>query len=149
MLTVAGIRVSVKHLDSDYTEYLGPKYKEEEKTSPYTSTIVSNHVSWLDSAILIRHFSPSLTPTKGLKKVPLVGTILHCINSVWIPRGKSEEDKQKALDAIVDRQKVVEQNKKFAKLLVFAEGGTTNNKGLIRFKKGPFVAEKTIMPIFM
>jgi len=44
---------------------------------------------------------------------------------------------------------MVEQSKNFAKLLVFPEGGTSNGKGLLRFKKGPFVAEKTVMPVFM
>ena len=33
---------------------------------------------------------------------------------------------------------MVEQSKNFAKLLIFPEGGTSNGKGLLRFKKGPF-----------
>lgn len=33
--------------------------------------------------------------------------------------------------------------------MVFAEGGVTNNTGIIKFKKGPFFAERTVMPVFM
>ena len=33
--------------------------------------------------------------------------------------------------------------------MVFAEGGITNNTGIIKFKKGPFYAERTIEPVFM
>lgn len=33
--------------------------------------------------------------------------------------------------------------------MIFAEGGTTNGTGLIKFKKGAFFAEKTIRPMFM
>jgi len=85
--------VKIQKLDCDYSEYLGPNYKDDEKLSQYTSTIVSNHVSWLDAPLLLRHFSPSLTPTAGLKDAPVLGTILSCINCVFIPRGKSDEDK--------------------------------------------------------
>ena len=43
----------------------------------------------------------------------------------------------------------MEQDESFAPILVFAEGGVTNNMGVITFKKGPFYAEKTVKPIFM
>lgn len=33
--------------------------------------------------------------------------------------------------------------------MIFAEGGVTNNSGLITFKKGPFFSEKTVKPIYM
>jgi len=32
---------------------------------------------------------------------------------------------------------------------VFAEGGTSNGTGLIKFKKGAFYAEKRVKPIFI
>ena len=51
LLKLAGIRYQVKHLDIDYSRYLGPDYKNDPKKDTYTSTIVSNHVSWLDSVI--------------------------------------------------------------------------------------------------
>jgi len=33
--------------------------------------------------------------------------------------------------------------------LVFAEGGTSNNSALLKFKKGAFIGEKRTKPIFM
>jgi hypothetical protein len=33
--------------------------------------------------------------------------------------------------------------------LIFAEGTTSNGKGIIKFKKGAFFAEKRIKPIFL
>lgn len=33
--------------------------------------------------------------------------------------------------------------------MVYAEGGVTNNSSIIKFKKGPFMAERTISPVFM
>ena len=44
---------------------------------------------------------------------------------------------------------LIEDTGKYAPFLIFAEGGTTNGTGLIKFKKGGFFAEKTIKPVFM
>jgi hypothetical protein len=33
--------------------------------------------------------------------------------------------------------------------LIFAEGGTTNNSALLKFKKGAFVSEAKIKPILL
>jgi len=136
-------------MDYDYTEYLGPNYKQDPKKSPFTSTIVSNHVTWMDSIIMARVFSPSFTPKMELKKAPLLGTLGMCLNNIWMPRGRSDEAKKAALDAIIERQEIVEKDETYAPILIFAEGGVTNNMGVINFKKGPFFAEKTVKPIFM
>ena len=34
-------------------------------------------------------------------------------------------------------------------MLVFVEGGTTNNSALLKFKKGAFIAEKRVKPIIL
>ena len=33
--------------------------------------------------------------------------------------------------------------------MIFPEGGTTNGTSLIKFKKGAFVAEKTVRPVIL
>jgi len=33
--------------------------------------------------------------------------------------------------------------------LIFPEGGTTNGTSLINFKKGAFIAEKTVRPVIL
>ena len=48
-------------------------------------------------------FSPSFTGKIELKKAPLIGTLGKCLNNIWMPRGRSEEEKKAALDAIVER----------------------------------------------
>ena len=149
MLWLGGIRVTSKQMDYDYTEYLGPDYKNDPKKSPFVSTIVSNHISWMDSIIMARVFSPSFTAKVELKTAPLLGTLGKCLNNIWMPRGRSDEAKKEALEAIIERQNTVEKDDNFAPILIFAEGGVTNNMGVITFKKGPFFSEKTVKPIFM
>lgn len=51
ILIICGIRWKVKEIDIDYSKYLGPDYKNDAKKEKFTSTIVSNHVTWLDSVI--------------------------------------------------------------------------------------------------
>ncbi len=44
---------------------------------------------------------------------------------------------------------MIEKTGKYAPFLIFVEGGTSNGSGLIKFKKGAFLSEKTIRPMYM
>jgi 1-acyl-sn-glycerol-3-phosphate acyltransferase len=90
-------------IDVDYSEYLGTHYKEYAKKIKRTSTIVCNHVSWLDPVVLIKTIRPAFAPSSEFKNVPLLGTLIDAIDSIYIPRGGSEEKKAAALGAIRDR----------------------------------------------
>jgi hypothetical protein len=47
---VCGLFTSGKEVDMDYSYWLGPDYKKKYKQNiKKTSTIISNHVSWIDS----------------------------------------------------------------------------------------------------
>lgn len=148
-LFVVGIRTSLKYVDADYSLYLGDNYKKNIKKIKRTSTIVSNHVSWLDPIIYIKNIRPAFAPSSEFRNVPLLATLIDVIDSIYIPRGGSEEMKAKALSAIKDRQELIEETGKYAPFLIYAEGGTSNGKGLIKFKKGAFFSEKTIRPMFL
>jgi len=50
---VAFIRVKVVHKKVDYTEYLGPNYYVFSKKQNKVSTIILNHVSWLDAFLAV------------------------------------------------------------------------------------------------
>jgi len=139
----------LKYLDYDYTEYLGQDYKINQKKIKRTSTIVSNHVSWLDTVVLIKNVKPAFAPSSEFRNVPILSTLIDSIDSIYIPRGGSEEARNKALTAIKDRQELIEETGKYAPFLIFAEGGTTNGSQIVKFKKGAFFAEKTIRPIVL
>ena len=102
-LFVCGMRTSLNYRDVDYSYYLGPDYKTNMKKIKRTSTIVSNHVSWLDPVVLIKNVRPAFAPSEEFRNVPLLGTLANVIDSIYIPRGGSAESKAKALMAIRDR----------------------------------------------
>lgn len=120
------MRTTLKYVDSDYTEYLGPNYKTNQKKIKRTSTIVCNHTSWLDTVILIKNIKPAFSPSSEFRNVPIFSTLIDSIDSIYIPRGGNEESRAKALAAIRDRQELIEETGKYAPFLIFAEGGTTN-----------------------
>lgn len=99
--------------------------------------------------VLIKNIRPAFAPSSEFKNVPLLGTLIDVIDSIYIPRGGSEESKAKALAAIRDRQEIIEETGKYAQFLIFAEAGTSNGSGILKFKKGAFFAERTVTPIFM
>jgi len=68
-----------------------------------TSTIVSNHISWLDPVVLIKNIRPAFAPSIEFKGVPLLGTLIDVIDSIYIPRGGSEEKKALVLKTIRER----------------------------------------------
>lgn len=88
-LFVAGMQTTLNYKDVDYTYYLGPDYKRNMKKIKRTSTICSNHVSWLDPVVLIKNVRPAFAPSEEFRGVPLLGTLMDVIDSIYIPRGGS------------------------------------------------------------
>ena len=87
-------------VDFDYTEYLGEGYKENFKEISKVPTMICNHVSWLDTQILLKYFNLSFTLAKPFKKVPLFGTLAQTIDTIFIERGGSAEDRHRTIEII-------------------------------------------------
>jgi 1-acyl-sn-glycerol-3-phosphate acyltransferase len=73
--------VKTEYLDIDYSEYLGQNYKTSGSTLPaQVSTVVSNHTSHLDFAILIgSEFRPAFVAKKALRKLPIFGLLVEAL----------------------------------------------------------------------
>jgi hypothetical protein len=98
------IPTKVVKLDTDYTEWLGEGYKDNyKKDVKFTSTVVCNHTSWIDTQNLYQHYKLALSLDIGFLKAPIMGTMGKIIDSIFLPRGSSEEKRKQALDCIVNR----------------------------------------------
>ena len=146
---ICGVRCNYEYRDSDYSAYLGKGYKDTMKPIKKVSTIISNHVSWIDTQCLYQYFKLAFSLDIGFKKAPLMSNLGNVVDSIYLPRGGTDEKRMAALNAIKDRQDLIESTGEYTSLLVFPEGGTTNGSGLIKFKKGAFYAEKTVKPVMM
>ncbi len=56
----------------------------------------------------------------------------------------SKESRANIMKSFADRIDKIYQGKRYRKVVMFAEGTTTNNQGLIDFKKGAFVLKKPL-----
>ena len=145
---VAGLSVTRKDIDMDYTEYLGPDYKSKYRQIKATSTVVCNHVSWLDGHVLYSRFKFGITADRGFKET-ILGKALYALDGLFMPRAKSEKDKELALKQITDRQERIERVGDYKPLMIFAEGTTSNGTHLGPFKRGAFEGEKRVRPVYL
>jgi 1-acyl-sn-glycerol-3-phosphate acyltransferase len=131
-LWVCGVySTTIKQVDFDYTYYLGKDYKKETRKPIRVSTIVSNHTCYLDIVSLVKTIRPAFSPSAEFRNLPLLSNLIDGLDSIYIPRGGSEEQKAKALAAIRSRQELIEETGKYAPILIFAEGGTSNGTGIV------------------
>ena len=137
-------------VDADYSEYLGPDYKEKyDKDIKATSTIICNHVTQHDSMIITQFLNNSFACDISFKTMPLMGPLARMVDAIFVPRGGSEEARQQIIDIITERQTTIEETAKFSPLIIFPEGGTTNGRYLLKFKRGAFLAQKRIQPLIL
>lgn len=133
-----GYRFKTRKLDFDYSEYLGPDYKETMKLPKKISTIVSNHSSWFDPLLLNNIFACGFVAKREVKTAPVGGVIAMALGSIFISRGGSPEELQKIVDEIDERQRMIEDYGEYPPFIVFPEGGTSNGSCILPFKRGAF-----------
>ena len=107
-VAICGHITSREKVDFDYSEYLGEDYKMEYKKGKKIPTMISNHVSWIDSQILFKYYSLAFIIAKIYKKIPVFSSLAQTIDSVFIDRGGSVEARQKIIDDIKERQEKIE-----------------------------------------
>lgn len=143
----AGVLTSSKVVkDLDYRKYLGPDYKKD-KHPDHVSTLILNHVSWVDIYVLLANYAPAFAAKKELQGIPVFGDICEYMGCLFITREGSEEKRLNNINKIEERQLLIEKEGLFRPLVVFAEGGTTNGTSIIPFKKGAFVSELSVKPM--
>ncbi|MGZ8410008.1 MAG: lysophospholipid acyltransferase family protein [Hyphomicrobium sp.] len=106
---------------------------------------VSNHVSYLDIAVLSRHLEGVYVAKSEVARWPLFGTIARLTGSIFVSRRSGE--------ARVQREKVRAHLGKGGSLLLFPEGTSTDGTGVAPFKAalfdiaGSHGSETSVQPI--
>ena len=88
---LCGIISSHKIIDFDYTEYLGPEYESKYPEIKCVSTVICNHVSWLDTHVLYKYYRLAFSLDIGFKRAPIMSNIANVIDSIYIPRGGTDD----------------------------------------------------------
>jgi len=80
-----------------------------------------------------------------IKNIPGIGPISDAAQNLHLDRS-SKGDKSAIIKQIIARQEQSEANELCDPIVIHAEGGTTNGKYLVNFKKGGFVSLLSIWP---
>lgn len=81
--------------------------------------------------------------------MPLLSTLCIGLQSTFIDRGGTEEERQKIVETIMRRQIEIEDGgRSFNPICIFPEGTTSNGENLLSFKRGAFQSMRTIQPCY-
>jgi len=109
------------------------------------STVISNHSTFVDSAVHCLYQLPQFVSKAEVKKVPGLGMNMVYNDCLFIDR-QSKESKKSIQQQIVDRH-INRSQVTGDPLIIYPEGCTTNGSCLIEFKKGAFVSLQSIKPV--
>jgi len=124
-----------------YKKFLGPDWKAD-YDSHRTGTLVANHSSIYDALVHSLYQMPCFIAKAEVANFPMIGTMATVSGTMYIRR----DAKNQIQDTIIERQKLAEQDPNIDPLVIHAEGGTTNNTCVIKFKRGAFVGLRSIWP---
>lgn len=135
--------VSAPGSEGDYSKWLGPDWKPEWENP---GAVIMNHTCFIDILFGMVVFFPSFVSKKSVKAYPFVGNIATALDCVFLERAGTKEEKIKVAKQLEERQAENERSGK-PPILVFPEGATTNNKSLIKFKRGAFSGLSSVQPV--
>ena len=128
-----------------YKKYLGPDWKPDYDTTR-CGTIVANHQSFIDTMLHSQCQIPSFIAKKEVKDIPFINTCCISAQCIFVDFS-SRENRQRVAEQIQERQRQCEENPDLVPLIIHVEGGTTNGRYLINFKKGAFASLRSIQPV--
>lgn len=118
--------------------------------APKVGGVVSNHLSWCDILIHMSRSFPSFVARVGTEKLPFVGLISQLMQCIYVQR-ENKTSETKGVSALVkERMQVVAKGGTTDRpMLLFPEGTTTNNRYLLPFKTGAFLAAVPVQPVLV
>jgi 1-acyl-sn-glycerol-3-phosphate acyltransferase len=144
-LGVSAIETDLTHDEKTiklYRKYLGEDYKPEDHADKYT-TIIANHISWMDIVYIGSRIAPSFCAKESVQKIPFIGFCTYAMKTIYIDR-TSKENRIQTIKSIEDRQMSVLEGRSFFPVCLYPEGTASNGRTLISFRKGAFY---TLTPV--
>jgi len=154
VISLFGYRVELTDYSTetvDYSDYLGPHYKDIPFSKHRVSTIVSNHVGFLEMLTYLHIYSdspPAFLPATHVKDFPIGDHYCQSLQSIYVDRNLPKEQRNAVIAQLGNRQKLIEtdQSRDWGPICIFAEGSVTNGRNLSRFRRGAFCANVAVRP---
>ena len=91
---------------------------------------------------------PGFVAKQDVATYPVVGEGARGLQCLFITRGTDEKQREIVIEEIMERQKCIEEEVgDYNPFCVFAEGTTTNGTAMLKFKRGAFMALRTVTPV--
>ncbi|KAJ1450336.1 hypothetical protein M885DRAFT_532722 [Pelagophyceae sp. CCMP2097] len=107
-------------------------------------TIVANHVSMLDAIYVTAALCPCFLCKADLRSWPIVGYLATTLQCIFVNRETVAQDFGSATNRLLQRQQVGGSH-----ICCFPEGTTANDRYLLAFRSGAFVAGRTVHPVVL
>ena len=101
-------------------------------------------MNWIDAVLLSWNSMPSAVCKADIENVPIIGPMGRQVGCMFFDRDL-KGDKRDVVQMTLERQIQAEQGI-WPPLIICCEGGTSNGKQLIEFKKGAFAGLRGITP---
>ncbi len=102
--------------------------------------VVSNHSTIIDVVFSFRLGYRSFIGRSDAQNNPILAAIIKINQMVLIDR-KNKDSRSDAMKSLHERVRLMKEGKKKKKMVIYAEGTTSNNKGILRFSKGAFLLD--------
>ena len=142
VLVVTKTIVSLEEIDDfDYSEWLGPGYKEKQVLPAQIATHVgAPHSCWLDTTVTLVFENHTFCVKKEGENVPVLSGILHGNQSFFIDRTSGDV----AVQQIRERQDAGEKDTCNPPIMIYPEGSQGNGNYMLPFKRGAFESLKPV-----
>ena len=132
-----------KKSEEIYKKYLGPDYKINYNKK--FSTLVTNHVSWVESFYYCYLYACGYISTISAKKFFFIRKMAIYNETIFCDR-QNPQSRVLTANKITERQKGIINGSIKTLLTIYPEGTITNGTYLIKFKRGAFMSLLPIKP---
>lgn len=109
------------------------------KIHPDARTIVSNHLSLIETLLFLNRFPVSYLAASYLAKTSVIQKAAEIFDFVFVDRSKRQNITQHLVDIANDPS--------LLPVVVFPEGKVTNGDALVGFRSGAYVSETLVQPV--
>ena len=123
--------------------------------SPRGTTILSNHVSWLDILVHMAYSScPAFVAKASVRAAPLVGSIADALGCIFVERERSSAERATGGSSALIRERMLQNaaaecETSSPTLLLFPEGTTSNGGFLLSFHRSAFLAGEPLRLVIL
>lgn len=115
MMLAEGTIPVVRHVDVDYSKWLGPDYKKkqnQEKNFKAGACII-NHVGLQEAILCFWALGGDCAFVAGefVEKIPIISDIMCYTEGIFVPREGTAEEKQRVVDALERRHADIEEGR--------------------------------------